>query len=92
MLTKETQLSRFEINQENKTISIRLDTVIKENDVELSRSCHRTAFVPGQIEDVKAYLGVEDSAEIQYLNSIWTAQVIADYEAMIQAQLDAENP
>lgn len=86
MLTKETTLSRLEINQDNKTISIRLDTVIKENNVELSRSCHRCAFVPGQIEDVKNYLGVEDSPEIQYLNSIWTPQVIADYEAMIAAQ------
>lgn len=80
MLTKETKLAKLEINQDNKTISIRLDTVIKEGGVELSRSCHRCAFVPGQIEDVKEYLCVEDSPEIQYLNSIWTEDVIADYQ------------
>lgn len=84
MITKEIIIARFEINPENKTISIRLDTVIKEDDVELSRSLHRRAFVPGDIEKVKEYLGVSTSKEITYLNSVWTAAVIKAYKAMIE--------
>lgn len=79
-------IARFEMNPENKTLSIRLDTVIKEDGVELSRKSHRCAFAPGDIAKVREYLGVTTGPEITYLKSIWTKEVIAEYKAMIDAQ------
>ena len=80
MITKETVLSKVEMNPEYKTVSIRMDTVIKEDELEISRSSHRCAFGPGDILKVKEYLGVETSPEIDYLNAVWTEEVIAAYE------------
>lgn len=85
MIKKETVISKFEMNPETKTVSIRMDTVIKEDGVELSRSHHRCAYVPGDIDKVIECLGA-DAPEVVYLESIWTEQVIADYKAMIEAQ------
>jgi|GEM_PF-6622622 len=71
-----------DINPNTKTISIAMDAVIKKDGVEISKSRDRCAFVPGEIDRVKLYSGLTDeSAEIIYLNSIWTAKVISDYLA-----------
>jgi hypothetical protein len=85
MITKEINIARFEMSPENKTVSIRQDTVIKEDGKELSRSHHRCAYAPGDIDKVIECLGA-DAPEVAYLNLIWTDQVIADYKAMIEAQ------
>ena len=84
MITKEINIARFEMNAENKTLSIRMDTIIKEDGVELSRKHHRCAYVPGDIDKVVECLGA-DASEVSYLKSIWTDEVIAEYEATIEA-------
>ncbi len=85
MLTEETLGPIIsDINTETKTISIAKDTIVKKDGVEIAKQRHRCAFVPGDIEAVKNYLGVNDSPEINYLNSIWTEQVIADYKASLE--------
>lgn len=83
MLTKEIKLSKFEVNPENKTISIRKDEIIKENDVELARKSHRCAFVPGELDKVKEYMGLEDGPEIAYLESLWTEEAIQAYQDIL---------
>ena len=40
-LTKENKIGKIEVVSEYKHIQVRTDTVIKEDDKELSRSCHR---------------------------------------------------
>jgi hypothetical protein len=85
MIIKEIIVARFEVNPENKTLSIRLDTVIKEEGVELSRSHHRCAYVPGDIDKVIECLGA-DAPEVAYLNLIWTDEVIKAYKAKTQEQ------
>lgn len=80
-LVKEINIARFDMNPENKTVSIRMDTVIKEDGVELSRKHHRCGFAPGDIDKVAACLGA-DASEVVYLKLVWTDQVIADYKAM----------
>ena len=40
-LTKETEIGKIEVVSEYKHIQVRTDTVIKEDDKELSRSYHR---------------------------------------------------
>lgn len=91
MITKEINLARFEMNPENKTLSIRRDTIIKEDGVELSRSYHRCAYVPGDIDKVREYLGVEESPEITYLESVWTDEVIAAYKEKIEPSAEVEQ-
>ncbi len=74
------------INIENKTISILRITVITRDSVEVARNKHRAAFVPGEIAQVKEYMGIETGPEIDYLNAIWTQEVIDNYNAMIEEQ------
>lgn len=85
MLTEEKLQPIFtDINPNTKTISVAMDSVIKKDGVEVSRNRHRCAFVPGDIEGVKSYTGLsDDSPEIVYLNAIWSADVIAAYQASI---------
>jgi hypothetical protein len=90
MITEEKLPAIFtDINSVLKTVSIAIDTIIKKDDVEITRSRHRCAFVPGQIEEVKAYTGLSDeSPEIIYLESIWTPEVIKAYNELIAAQAE----
>lgn len=75
MITKEIVVSKFEIDTESNIASIRTDTIIKENGVEISRSFHRCTYVPGDIDIAAKCLGI-DSPEIAYLNLIWTPEAI----------------
>lgn len=86
MLTEQVQIILDSINTTTKTISIAKDTVVFRDGVEISRERHRTAFVPGQIEEVKTYIGETSSPEIDYLNAIWTEQAIADYQTLLASQ------
>ena len=80
MLTEEIlQPIITDINPNNKTISIAMDTIIKKDGVIVARSRNRRAFVPGDIQAVKEYIGVIDSPEITYLNALWTKEVIDAY-------------
>jgi hypothetical protein len=86
-LTEETLQPIFtDINPNNKTVSIAMDTVIKRDGVEISKSRDRRAFVPGDIDVVKEYTGLTTGPEISYLEALWTAEVIAEYEASIVQQ------
>lgn len=77
MLTENILLPIFsDINPNTKTVSIAKVTVILRDGVEVSRSEHRCAFYPGQIDAVKVYIGADSSPEIDYLNAIWTQEVI----------------
>lgn len=69
-----------------KTVSICKRTQIIKDGSVISESRDRRAFVPGQIEDVKTYLGVTDSPEINYLNDVWTSEVIENYQSLQQSQ------
>lgn len=85
MLTKETIIAKFVMNIENKKLSIATDTIIKDDDVEISRSRHMCAFIPGDIDKVIHCLG-KGSEEVKYLKNIWTDEVVQAYKDMIAAQ------
>lgn len=77
MYTEEIFSSFHDINPITKTVSITIYTVVKKDGVEIARSQPNTrAFAPGDIEQVKAYIGVSESPEITYLESIWTQEAI----------------
>jgi hypothetical protein len=79
---------RFTVNNLNisiKTLSISRFDVISEDGVEISVSQpHTQGFVPGDIEAVKSYIGVSESPEITYLESIWTQEAIDAWNALGQ--------
>ena len=69
---------RLEYKEEilpNQVIQIRTTTVVEEDGVELARNHHRHVVVPG--DDVTGEVQeVQDIA-----NALWTADVIAAYQA-----------
>ena len=71
---------RLEYKEEilpNQTIQIRTTTVVEEDGVELGRSHHRHVVFPG--DDVTG-----EPQEVQDIaNALWTADVIAAYQASI---------
>ncbi len=73
-----------DINPNNKTISIAIDTLILKDGIEIARNRERGAFVPGDIEKVKAYIGLDKGPEIDYLNAIWTEEAIISYQTMLE--------
>lgn len=82
MLSEESTHSFHDMNPITKTVSITVVTIIKKDGVEIARSNNTRAFAPGQIEDVKSHLGVSESPEISYLNTVWTQDVIDSWKAL----------
>ena len=81
MAFTEKQAYKIEIN-EDLSIGIRRADIVLKDDVEVGRSYHRTCFTPGS--DVSA-----ESKEVQDVAAaVWTAEVVAAYEAS-QTQADA---
>jgi len=84
MITEQTLLPILtDINPNTKSVSIAIDTVVLRNGIEIARERLRRAFVPGEIEDVKEFVGVESSPEIEYLEAIWTTEVIEAFNASL---------
>ena len=64
----------------NSVISVRTDTVIKDDGVEVSRNFHRHVVVP--TDDISA----EDARVQAVANSLWTDEVKAAYTASLPAE------
>ena len=78
-ITKETEIAKIEVVGEHKAVQIATDTVIKEDDVELSRSRHRKVVHPDQ--DISS-----EDAEVQAVcNTVWT-QAVKDAWTAFQAE------
>ena len=77
-ITKETKIEKIEVVGEYKAVQVRTDTVIKEDDKEISRSAHRHVVHPDM--DISG-----EDAEVQAVaNSVWTDAVKsawADFKA-----------
>lgn len=78
-ITKETQIAKIEVVGEYKAVQIATDTVIKEDDVEISRSRSRKVVHPDQ--DITG-----EDAEVQAVcNAVWT-QAVRDAWTAFQAE------
>ena len=75
-LTETTKVDQIEI-VENGTIQIRTATIIKRDEIEISRTFHRHIKTPG--EDVST----EDSKVQSIANAIWTEEVITAYQTSL---------
>ena len=75
-LTETTKVDQIELI-ENNSIQVRTATIIEKDGTEISRIFHRHVVTPG--EDIS-----NEDAKVQAIaNAIWTAEVIAAYQALI---------
>ena len=72
-LTKETVIGKIEVVTDFKHIQVRMDTVVKEDGTELSRSFHRHVVTP----DISAENLALEHTEVQAVanSGIWTQSV-----------------
>jgi len=81
-LTETTLDDKIEIVGDYKHIQVRTATVIKRDDVEISRSFHRHVLAPDA--DTSS-----ESADVQAIaNAVWTDAIKTAYQQMIDAQAD----
>ena len=68
-ITKETEIAKIEVVGQYKAVQVRTDTVIKEDDKEISRSFHRHVLHPDS--DISG-----EHADVQAVcNTVWTDAV-----------------
>ena len=72
-ITKGTEIGVIEVVGKYKAIQVRTDTVIKEDDKELSRTYHRHVIHP----DISADDLAKENAEVQKVanSGVWTQEV-----------------
>ena len=68
-ITKTIEIAKIEVVGEYKAVQVATDTVIKEDDVEISRSRHRHVLHPDT--DISS----EDSEVQAVANAVWTDAV-----------------
>ena len=89
-ITKETVADKIE-TLENGNIQVRIATVIKEDDTELTRTFHRHVLAPStKIDDTWGNTDISgEDARVQAIcNAVWTSAVKTAY----QEAFDAAEP
>jgi hypothetical protein len=81
---KITEIGEMQVGA-NSVISVRTDTVIQDDGVEVSRTYHRHVVVP--TDDISG----EDARVQAVANSLWTDEVKAAYTASLPAEPAAES-
>ena len=78
-ITKETQIGKIEVVGKYKLVQVRTDTVVIEDDVELTRKYHRHALNPGTLDGSNNLVDTVisgENAEVQAVcNAVWTDAV-----------------
>jgi len=77
-LTETTKVDQIELTEIN-TIQVRTATIIERDGIEISRTFHRHVVAPGD------EISNEDPKVQVIANAIWTEEVIAAYQALIEA-------
>jgi hypothetical protein len=80
-ITKETQIAKIEVVTPYKHVQVAVDTVIKEDDVEISRK-RTNRYVLTSDQDITG-----EDAEVQAVcNAVWTDEVKASWETFQASQ------
>ena len=91
-ITKEIEIAKIEVVGEHKAVQVRTDTVIKEDDAEISRSTHRHVLHPGTLNDSDALVATDISGEdatVQAVaNAVWTDAVKTAWKNKFVADKD----
>ena len=80
-ITKETQIAKIEVVTPYKHVQVAVDTVIKEDDVEISRK-RTNRYVLTSDQNITG-----EDAEVQAVcNAVWTDEVKASWETFKASQ------
>jgi len=81
-ITKETQIGKIEVVGKHKFVQVRTDTVVMEDNEELSRKYHRHSLMPDAVI-------TEEHSEVQAVcNAVWTQDVKDAYETFKASQAE----
>ena len=90
-LTKETQIGKIEVVGKYKLVQVRTDTVVMEDDVELTRKYHRHTLEPGTLDGSNNLVDTDisgEAAEVQAVcNGVWTDAVKLAHKNLLISQL-----
>ena len=89
-LTESIEYDKIEVVTIYKNVQVRKATVIKKDDVELTRSFERYCLDCGRIDDSNNWIDTDISAqpaEVQVVcNAVWTDDVKTAFKEMLIAQ------
>ena len=88
-LTKTIEIDKIEIVTEYRHVQIRTATIIKEDNVELSRSFHRKTLQCGQLDSSNNLVDTDvtgETTEVQAIcNTVWITSVKNAWKAKLIA-------
>ena len=93
-ITKEAVVEKIEVVGDYKAVQVAVDTVIKEDNVEISRSRHRHVLQPctssKDSDDKWTHTDTDissEATEVQAVaNAVWTDTVKANYKTFVESQ------
>ena len=90
-LSKEVKIDAINIVGDYRKVQIRIATIIKEDNIELSRTFERRMLAPGKLDhsDKTTYIETDLSGEESWIQSIcnacWTTEIKDAHKAFISA-------
>ena len=90
-LSKEVKIDSVQIVGDYRKVQIRIATIIKEDNIELSRTFERRMLAPGKLDhnDKTTYIETDLSGEESWIQSIcnacWTTEIKNAHKAFISA-------
>jgi hypothetical protein len=88
-ITKITEIGQVEVVGQYKHVQVRTDTVIKEDNTELSRKYHRHTLACGLLDNsdnlVDTDISGEDDSVQAICNAVWTQTIKDSFKAKLIA-------
>ena len=88
-LSESIEYDKIEVVGQYKNVQVRKATVIKKDDVELTRSFHRYVLYPGTLDDsnnlVETDISGEPAEVLAICNAVWTDSVKDAWKAKLIA-------
>ena len=78
MLTEQSVIDQIEVTRDG-SVNVRRDDLILKDGVEIAKTYHRHVLAPG------SDLSNEDAKVVANVQAAWTPEVIATYQASLQA-------
>ena len=91
-LAETIEYGKIEVVGIYKAVQVRKDTVIKKDDVELTRTYHRYVLHPGTLDSSDNLVDTDLSGEPAEVSAICTAAWTTDVKAAWKAKLIADKP
>ena len=92
-LTERSENDKIEVVNQYKTVQVRRADIVERDGVEIARTFHRHALVPGSVDEDDNWTDTDisgEGADVQAIcNAAWTQSVKDAYKAHLIATRDA---